>query len=127
MSILVGCGSADDAGLIFKELRLDEESVPLPFVVAVENPTDTAVEIQGVAANLISKTLISRTQDRDRIPDGFDFEVEFSEDHPTTVKENADGVACGFLVWKLPPDPPPMFAVVTCDFRVTAGDNTACY
>jgi hypothetical protein len=40
------------------------------------------------------------------------------------VPANSDGVACGFLVWELPPDPPPMIAVVTCDFRVHANGKT---
>src|SRR5688572_17792906 len=31
---------------------------------------------------------------------------------------------CGFLVWELPPEPPPMIAVVTCDFRVHANGKT---
>jgi hypothetical protein len=41
------------------------------------------------------------------------FEVEHDPNHPTEVAANSDGVACGFLAWKLPADPPLMIAVVT--------------
>jgi hypothetical protein len=40
------------------------------------------------------------------------------------VEANAEGIACGFLVWKLPPDSPPMLAVVTCEFLVHSKDKT---
>jgi len=33
-----------------------------------------------------------------------------------------DGVACGFLRWTLPEDPPPMLAIVRCSFEVDFGE-----
>jgi hypothetical protein len=117
---LLGCGDAKP--LAITDLRLDESHVPLPFVIALRNEGDSPVKIQGVSVNVTSKFLISRSQDRP--PTGFDHQVEFDPNHPTQVKPNGDGVACGFLVWELPPDPPPMIAVVTCDFRVHADGET---
>jgi hypothetical protein len=79
---------------------------------------------KGVSVNVTSKPLISRSQDDDRLPSGFDFDVELDPNHPTEVMANSDGVACGLLVWTLPPEPPPMIAVVTCSFRVHANGET---
>jgi hypothetical protein len=122
--LLAGCASRDGAGVVITDLRLDEQTVPLPFVVALHNDGDEPAEIQGVSVNVTGKTLISRPQDAECIPDGFDFEVEFDSNHPTEIPAKSDGVTCGFLVWTLPPDPPPMIAVVTCDFRVHADNQT---
>jgi hypothetical protein len=122
--IVAGCGAAKEGGLTVTDLRLDESAVPLPFVVALRKGSDEPVEIQGVSVNVTRKTLISRSQEAERVPGGFDFHVEHDPNHPTKVPANGDGVACGFLVWELPPDPPPMIAVVICDFRVHANGKT---
>jgi hypothetical protein len=125
VTVLAGCGGAESpTSLTVTDLRLDENTVPLPFVVALHNDSDDPVEIEGVSVSDTSKTLISRSQDAERVPKGFDFHVEHDPNHPTEVPANSDGVACGFLVWELPPDPPPMVAVVTCDFRVHANGET---
>ncbi len=118
VTVLAGCGGAKSlTDLTITDLRLDENIVPLPFVIALHNDSDEPVEIQGVSVNVTSKTLISRSQDGDRIPNGFDHQVEFDPNHPTQVPADSHGVACGFLVWELPPDPPPMVAV--CDVRLS--------
>jgi hypothetical protein len=116
--LLLGCGSAKKAGLTVTDLRLDENTVLLPFVVALHKDSDEPIEILGVSVNVTNKTLISRSRDAERLPSGFDFRVEHDPNHPTEVAANSDGVACGFLVWELPPDPPSMIAVVTCEFQV---------
>jgi hypothetical protein len=101
--------------LVTPDIRLDERTVPLPFVLAFHNSGDEAATIKGVSAGVIGKTLISRTGDD--IPDGFDYRVEYKEGHPTQIAAGADGLACGFIRWSLPEDPPPMLAIVRCSLR----------
>ena len=121
----LGCRPADELGtLTVTDLRLDESTVPLPFVVALRNDSDEPVRIEGVSVNVTSKNLIFRLQDSERLPTGFDYDVKHNPSHPTEVAADSDGVACGFLRWTLPPDPPPMIAVVTCEFRVEAKGET---
>jgi hypothetical protein len=38
--LLAGCGGPDGGGLVTIDLRLDESTVPLPFVVALHNDGD---------------------------------------------------------------------------------------
>lgn len=117
--MIAGCGgSPASPHLSHLETRLDETKVPLPFVLALRNSGDDAASISDVTVKVLHKTLISRSGDSGAVPNGFDHAVEFGVGHPTRVEAGEDGVACGFLRWTLPPDPPPMLAVVRCMFVV---------
>jgi hypothetical protein len=103
------------------DIRLDERTVPLPFVLAFHNTGDEAATIKRVEVVVLQKSLISRTGDE--IPSGFDYVVESKEGHPTQIAAGSDGVACGFIRWTLPEDPPPMLAIVRCSFTVDYGER----
>jgi hypothetical protein len=120
--LATGCGGPSlGPQLEYRDIRLDEQTAPLPFVIALHNSGYEAADIENVSVQVLQKTLISRPQDE--LPTGFDHSVEFSEDHPTRVEAGGEGVACGFLRWDLPPDPPPMLAVVRCVFVVEYDDG----
>nr|MBA3485195.1 hypothetical protein [Pirellulales bacterium] len=106
--------------LVSPDIRLDERTVPLPFVLAFHNSGDETATIKSVSVGVNQKTLISRTGDN--IPNGFNYRVEYKEGHPTQIGAGHDGVACGFLRWTLPEDPPPMLAIVQCAFTVDFGE-----
>jgi hypothetical protein len=117
-----GCGDAAiGPQLVSPDIRLDERTVPLPFVIALHNSGDDAATIKGVSVEILQKTLISRTGDD--IPDRFDYAVQYENGHPTEIAAGAHGVACGFLRWSLPEDPPPMLAIVRCLFTVDFGER----
>jgi hypothetical protein len=120
--LAAGCGGPSRGPQFeYQDIRLDEQTSPLPFVIGLHNSGDEAANIEYVSVQVLQKTLISRPQDD--LPTGFDYSVEFSEDHPTRVEAGGEGVACGFLRWDLPPDPPPMLAVVRCVFVVEYDDD----
>jgi hypothetical protein len=118
---VVGCGGSTIGPMLARpDIRLDERTVPLPFVLPFHNAGDEVATLKSVSVRVLKKTLISRTGDD--IPDGFDYAVESKEGHPTQIAAGSDGVACGFLRWKLPEDPPPMLAIVQCSFEVDFGE-----
>lgn len=119
-----GCVEPISIDLSMTEVRVDESSIPLPYVVALRNDGARPVKLEGVSVLVESYTLISCPGDADRVPESFIFRDEVSADHPTVVAPYANGVACGFLRWQLPPDPPPMLALVTCTFEVRVADYT---
>src|SRR5687768_11876656 len=102
LCLLLGCSASTVDVAVITDLRLDEDSMPLQFVVAINNDGDSAAEIREVSVNVLGKTLISRSQDKDRIPTGCDYEVTFGDDHPREIPADSEGAACGFLAWKLP-------------------------
>ncbi|MBA3481389.1 MAG: hypothetical protein H0T51_06195 [Pirellulales bacterium] len=116
-----GCGEVAIAPYLARpDIRLDERTVPLPFVLAFHNSGDETAMIKSVSVGVLQKTLISRTGDD--IPSGFDYRVEYKEGHPMQIGAGHDGVACGFLRWTLPEDAPPMLAIVRCSFEVDFGE-----
>jgi hypothetical protein len=121
IGILTGCSETLCPPLLGRpDIRLDERTVPLPIVLAFHNSGDEAATMKGISVGILQKTLISRTGDD--VPSGFDYAVEYEEGHPTKIAAGDDGVACGFLRWTLPEDPPPMLAIVRCSFEVDFGE-----
>jgi len=59
--IASGCGEvAIGPHLVSPDIRLDERTVPLPFVLAFHNSGDETATIKSVSVGVIQKTLISR-------------------------------------------------------------------
>jgi len=102
--------------------RFDEASVPMAFAIPIVNEGYKVGEIKGVTMGVVSEWLIAPPGDE--VPNRFCYSLEVSKVHPTHIRPRSEGVACGSLVWKLPPDSPPMVAVVTCLFEVEVDDVT---
>ena len=119
-AIASGCGGSVGPQLEYRDIRLDERTVPLPFILAFHNSGDETATVRGVSVGVLQKTLISRAGDD--IPSGFDYAVEYEDGHPTEIAAGADGLACGFIRWTLPEDAPPMLAIVCCTFTVDFGE-----
>ena len=105
-----------------KTPRFDEASAPMAFAIPIANEGYEVGEIKSVKMGVASEWLIASPGDA--LPDRFHYSLEVSKDHPAHIRPRSEGVACGFLVWKLPPDSPPMVAVVTCLFEVEVDDVT---
>ena len=122
-----GCrGEPVGAKVSFVETRVDETQRPLPFVIALRNSGDAAVDVAGVSLAAVEGFAFPSgggAQAGETSISAADCQVEMREGHPVEVAARGDGVACGFVRWLRPTEATPAVGVAAITFLVTLDDG----
>lgn len=122
-----GCGGESvGAKVSYVETRVDETQSPLPFVIALNNDGDAAVDVVGVTIAGMEGGVLSNGDDQQGVVSSIaaaDCQVEMRAGHPVEVAARGNGVACGFVRWNRPEEAPPAIAVAAARFLVTLDDG----
>jgi hypothetical protein len=119
--LLLGCNETQPATHAGPRLRyvatgLDQQNYPLAFALKIANDGNAPATVDDVRFNVPFKLLLY-DDDAGEAPSGFDCEVQVLTELPVTVQPGQTADLAGLVTWAVPPETPPMLAVVRARFQ----------
>lgn len=122
LALVAGCSQPQSSTLEYAGIAFDESNAPTAFAIRVRNASSEPVFLREALANVTYKTVIF---EGDPPPD-FDyaiwpmnkFGVSLPESEAYELPPGKTGELWYAFQWKLPPDAPPMVAIVQASFTV---------